>query len=441
SFNASIGFDRALYSEDIEGSIAHARMLAKQAIITAEDLAAIEDGLKRVKDEIERGEFVFKSADEDIHMAIETRLTELIGDAGKRLHTARSRNDQVALDFRLWCLRQDRNIIAQLKELVRTLLAIAGDHTQTLMPSFTHLQHAQPISLAYHLLAYCAMFMRDCERFESSVARNNLSPLGSAALAGTSHRIDRAMVAKELGFGGVTLNAMDSVSDRDYALELLFNASLAQMHLSRLCEELILWSSSEFCFIRLSDRFTTGSSIMPQKRNPDAAELIRGKTGRIYGDLFALLTVMKGLPLAYNKDLQEDKESVFDAVKALRDSLRIMNAMMSDPKTTFNVQNMQKASQIGHLSATDLADAAVKKGVPFRQAHHLARKAVALAERKGVDLSALNNDDLAQIDHRLGDLASCLDLFGSMNAKTSEGATAISAVLDQIAKIEKWLQS
>jgi argininosuccinate lyase len=416
-------------------------MLAAQGIIAAEDFAAIERGLTQIKGEIERGEFVFKIADEDIHMAIEARLTALIGEAGKRLHTARSRNDQVALDFRLWCLRRDKAIMAQLKALTGTLLKIAKDHTATLMPGFTHLQHAQPISLAFHLLAYCSMFMRDYERFANSVARNNLSPLGGAALAGTSHNIDRRAVASELGFDGVTLNAMDGVSDRDFALELLFNASLAQTHLSRLCEELILWSSSEFGFIRISDRFTTGSSIMPQKRNPDAAELIRGKTGRIYGDLIALLTTMKGLPLAYNKDLQEDKERVFDAVKTLSDCLNIMRAMMGDPNTKFNAEAMLKACKRGHLTATDLADAAVKKGVAFREAHHLARKAVALAEQKGVDLSELSGGDLAQIDARLGDLSAWLSPFESMNSRTSEGATGVNAARDQIAAIELWLAS
>ncbi|MDR2034312.1 MAG: argininosuccinate lyase [Helicobacteraceae bacterium] len=438
-FNASIGFDRALYKEDIEGSIAHAEMLQKQGIIDANDLQAIRSGLEQIKGEIERGEFEFKIADEDIHMAIETRLTALIGDAGKRLHTARSRNDQVALDFRLWTLRQNAAINALLIKLVKTALTIAKDHTKTLIPGYTHLQHAQPISLAHHLLAYCAMFMRDFERFDSSYVRNNFSPLGSAALAGTPHNIDRAAAAKALGFERATLNAADSVSDRDFALEILFNASVAQTHLSRLCEELIIWSSSEFGFIRISDRFTTGSSIMPQKRNPDAAELIRGKTGRIFGDLIGLLTVMKGLPLAYNKDLQEDKEGVFDAVKTLKDSLKITIEMIGDKETKFNVNNMRAACQKGHLTATDLADAATRKGIAFREAHHLARKVVALADQKGLDLSELNAADLAQIDERLSDLAPSLDLFASMNARKSEGGTAQSAVLEQIQKVENWL--
>jgi argininosuccinate lyase len=440
-FNASIGFDRILYKEDVEGSIAHARSLAAQAIIGAEDFEAIERGLRRIKEEIESGAFEFKTSDEDVHMAIETRLTALIGEAGKRLHTARSRNDQVALDFRLWTLRQNAAIGALLSKLIAVFVAKAKAHTKTLMPGYTHLQRAQPITLAFHLLAHCASFMRDFERFENSRKRNNLSPLGSAALAGTPHAIDRQAVARDLGFDGVTLNAMDSVSDRDFALELLFNASVAQAHLSRFCEELILWSSSEFGFIRISDRFTTGSSIMPQKRNPDAAELIRAKTGRIYGDLIALLTVIKGLPLAYDKDLQEDKEGVFDAVKTLSDSLAIMIAMIDDPDTTFNVEAMRNACKKGHLTATDLADAAVKKGVAFREAHHLARKATAFADEKGVDLSDLGAEDLAQVDPRLRDLTAALDPNASMNARKSEGGTAIDAVEAQIAKIESWLEN
>ncbi|MDR2153146.1 MAG: argininosuccinate lyase [Helicobacteraceae bacterium] len=440
-FNASIDVDRALYREDIEGSIAHARMLAAQGIIADDDFKAIARGLEQIKGEIERGEFEFRVCDEDIHMALEKRLTELIGEAGKRLHTARSRNDQVALDFRLWCMRQNRAMALLLVKLIKTLLAIAKAHTQTLMPGFTHLQHAQPISLAYHLLAYIAMFIRDFERFESSRKRCNISPLGGAALAGTPHDIDRQATAKELGFDGVTLNAMDGVSDRDFALEALFNASLAQTHLSRFCEELILWSSSEFGFVKISDRFTTGSSIMPQKRNPDAAELIRGKTGRIYGDLIALFTTMKALPLAYNKDLQEDKQSVFDALKTLGDSLAIFTEMIGDKETKFNAEAMLKACKRGHLTATDLADAAVKKGVAFRDAHHLARKAVALADQKGVDLSDLTSADLAQIDGRLAVLVFALDVFASMNARTSEGGTATSAVEAQIAKVEALLKT
>ncbi|MDR3162934.1 MAG: argininosuccinate lyase [Helicobacteraceae bacterium] len=441
AFNASIGFDRALFREDIAGSIAHSRMLVKQGIISGEDAAAIENGLRQIEGEIEGGEFVFASEDEDIHMAIERRLTALIGEAGKRLHTARSRNDQVALDFRLWCVRQDRHLADLIAELVSALYGIALKHTETLMPGMTHLQHAQPISLAYHLLAYMAMLMRDHSRLLESAKRANLSPLGSAALAGTPHPIDRAFVADELGFDGVTLNGLDSVSDRDFALELLFNTAMAMMHLSRFCEELVLWSSAEFRFVRIGDRFTTGSSIMPQKRNPDAAELIRGKTGRVYGGLMGLLTVMKGMPLAYNKDMQEDKEGVFDAVKTLSDSLTILADMLQDEGTVFNREAMRAACERGHLSATDLADAAVKKGVPFREAHHLSRKATALADQKGVDLSMLKAEDLALIDPRLGELVGALSLEASMNARVSAGGTAKRAVLEQLSFVENWIKS
>ncbi|MDR0746952.1 MAG: argininosuccinate lyase [Helicobacteraceae bacterium] len=440
-FNASIGFDRVLFREDIAGSIAHARMLAKQGIIGKEDAAAIESGLRRIEGEIERGEFVFAAEDEDIHMAVERRLTALIGEAGKRLHTARSRNDQVALDFRLWCVRQGRHLADLVAGLVSALHETALKHTETLMPGMTHLQHAQPISLAYYLLAYMSMLVRDHDRLMGSAKRANLSPLGSAALAGTPHPIDRAFVAAELGFDGVTLNGLDSVSDRDFALELLFNAAAAMMHLSRFCEELVLWSSAEFRFVRIADRFTTGSSIMPQKRNPDAAELIRGKTGRVYGSLMGLLTVMKGTPLAYNKDMQEDKEGVFDAVKTLSDSLTILTAMLQDEGTVFDREVMRAACARGHLSATDLADAAAQKGVPFREAHHLARRAASLADQKGIDLSMLKAEDLALIDPRLEGLTDALSLEASMNARVSAGGTAKSAVLDQLSFIEGWIKS
>ncbi|GHV04118.1 argininosuccinate lyase [Campylobacterota bacterium] len=440
AFNASIGFDRAMYREDIAGSIAHANMLAKQEIISGADRDTIVRGLKQIEGEIERGEFVFSVSDEDIHMAIETRLTAIAGDAGKRLHTARSRNDQVALDFRLWSLGEYKRLADLTARLVAVLHDLAAQHTETIMPGMTHLQHAQPISLAYHLLAYAAMLMRDHDRFTASRDRANLSPLGSAALAGTSHPIDRWQVANELGFDGVTMNALDSVSDRDFALELLFDAALTMTHLSRLCEELILWSSAEFRFVRISDRFTTGSSIMPQKRNPDVAELIRGKTGRVYGDLVGLLTVLKGLPLAYNKDMQEDKEGVFDAVKTTADSLTILAAMLGDERTAFDKDAMKRACERGHLTATDLADAAVKKGIAFREAHHIARIATAYADKKGVDLSKLTAADLASIDERIGDLAGALDLAASMNTRTSEGGTAAVAVRAQLEIVKVWLE-
>jgi argininosuccinate lyase len=323
-FNASIMFDRKLYREDIEGSIAHATMLTKQGILTDEELSQIKNGLAQVLQEIESGEFEWKISDEDLHMGIEKRLTALIGDAGKKLHTARSRNDQVAVDFRRYVLRKNLEIVDALKLLMQEILVVASKHTETILPGMTHLQHAQPINFGFHLCAYLAMFKRDIERFESSHKRNNVSPLGCAALAGTPHNIDRAYTAELLGFEDVSINCLDTVSDRDFALEILFNISTMMMHISRLSEELIMWSSYEFRFVELSDEYSTGSSIMPQKKNPDVPELLRGKTGRVYGSLMGLLTVMKGLPLAYNKDTQEDKEGVFDAVETAEISLLIL---------------------------------------------------------------------------------------------------------------------
>ena len=317
-FNASIMYDRKLYREDIEGSIAHATMLKEQGILTDDELAQILSGLNQIKDEIESGKFEWKISDEDLHMGIEKRLTALIGDAGKKLHTARSRNDQVAVDFRRFVLRKNLEIIDLVKLLMSEILVVAKKHTDTILPGMTHLQHAQPINFGFHLGAYLSMFKRDVERFESSYNRNNISPLGCAALAGTPHNIDRELSAKLLGFDSVSVNCLDTVSDRDFALEILFNISTMMMHISRLSEELVMWSSYEFGFIELSDEYSTGSSIMPQKKNPDVPELLRGKTGRVYGSLMGLLTVMKGLPLAYNKDTQEDKEGVLMPLRQLK---------------------------------------------------------------------------------------------------------------------------
>ncbi|MEA2091482.1 MAG: argininosuccinate lyase, partial [Campylobacterota bacterium] len=310
-FNASIMYDRKLYKEDIEGSLAHAAMLAKQEILTTDELRQIRDGLNQVMREIESGEFEWNISDEDLHMGIEKRLTSIIGNAGKKLHTARSRNDQVAVDFRRWVLKRNLEIVDALKLLMKEILVVADKHTETLIPGMTHLQHAQPTNFGFHLGAYLSMFKRDIVRFKDSYKRNNVSPLGCAALAGTPHNIDRDMTAELLGFDSVSLNCLDTVSDRDFALEILFNISTMMMHISRLSEELVMWSSYEFGFVELSDEYSTGSSIMPQKKNPDVPELLRGKTGRVYGSLMGLLTVMKGLPLAYNKDTQEDKEGVF----------------------------------------------------------------------------------------------------------------------------------
>ena len=440
-FNASIGFDRALWQEDIAGSKAHARMLGACGILKPDESEKIVAGLDTVFEEIKSGKFEFKTADEDIHMAVEKRLSELIGsDLGGRLHTARSRNDQVALDFRLYVLKSGAQVAEKTRELVAALRDIASKHADTLMPGYTHLQHAQPVSLAYHLLAYAFMFRRDYERFASSRERNNLCPLGSAALAGTPHPINRESVAQQLGFAGVTPNAMDSVSDRDFALEILFNVSVLMTHASRLCEELILWSSQEFGFVTISDAYSTGSSIMPQKKNPDVAELIRGKTGRVNGNLVALLTVMKGLPLAYNKDMQEDKEGVFDSIATALASLEILKQMLKTAK--FNEQNMLAMTRRGHLTATDLADYLVReKNVPFRRAHFITGKAVAYAENLGLDLSELDAQQLASVDESLdAGAVKFLDLNASKEARKSQGGTANESVAAQIEILNEWLK-
>ncbi len=438
--NNSLPFDKILYREDIEGSIAHAYMLSEQSIISKDDYEKIKRGLLEIYQEIEDGVLKLDSDDEDIHMAIESRLTEKIGSAGKRLHTARSRNDQVALDFRLYVQRNTKLIASLLLKNISTLLKIAKDSSDILLPGMTHLQHAQPINFGYHLMAYVSMFKRDYERFISSYQRNNYSPIGCAALAGTPHPIDRAITAQRLGFTAPTLNCLDTVSDRDFALEILFNISTMFVHISRLCEEIILWSSSEFKFITLSDRHSTGSSIMPQKKNPDIPELLRAKTGRVNGNLIALLTVMKGLPLAYNKDMQEDKEGVFDSVKTATLSLKVLEEMISEMK--INKENMEKACMVGHLTATDLADYLVKEeGIPFRDAYHITGNIVNFAESRGVDISELSLDELQSIDSRIGSkVVQLLDNRVSMNVRDSEGGTSERRTLEQIDKIEKWLK-
>nr|WP_321435128.1 argininosuccinate lyase [uncultured Campylobacter sp.] len=439
-FNASIFFDKELFKEDIAGSKAHAKMLGECGILDANDVAKIRAGLDQVLGEIERGEFTFSVSQEDIHMAVEGRLSQIIGkELGGRLHTARSRNDQVALDFRAYCQNRTKELASLVRELIAVLASIASEHKDTLMPGFTHLQHAQPISLAFHLLAYAFAFKRDYERLLSSYERNNLSPLGSAALAGTPYPTRRELVASELGFSDITPNAMDSVSDRDFALELLFNISLIFTHASRLCEELILWSSQEFGYISISDAFSTGSSIMPQKKNPDVAELIRGKTGRVYGNLIALLTVMKGLPMAYNKDMQEDKEGVFDSVRTASTSLVILREMLKT--TTWRKENMLKACKMGHLSATDLADYLVSAyNEPFRLAHNITGRLVALAESRGKDLSELSLEELKSVDSRFDERAlSALSLEASKEARKSSGGTSNESVEKQLVLINDFL--
>ncbi len=437
--NNSLPFDKLLYKEDIQGSLAHAFMLSHQGIISKDDYVLIERGLKEILKEIEEGKFSLDRDDEDIHMAIEGYLTTKIGDAGKRLHTARSRNDQVALDFRLYVQRNSLTIAKLLLENIQTLINIAQENRATLLPGMTHLQHAQPINFGYHMMAYASMFKRDHERFMSSYDRNNYSPIGCAALAGTPHPIDRDITASKLGFREPTLNCLDTVSDRDFALEILFNISTMMMHISRLSEELILWSSSEFRWITLDDRHATGSSIMPQKKNPDIPELLRGKTGRVNGNLVGLLTVMKGLPLAYNKDMQEDKEGVFDSVKTATLSLKVLTEMMELLKV--NKENMARACMVGHLSATDLADYLVKKiGMPFRDAYHIVGNVVNLAEENGVDISQLALEQLQSIEPRIDiDVLDVLDNNTSMNARTSKGGTATVRVLEQIEAMREWV--
>jgi len=372
-------------------------------------------------------------------MGIEKRLTAIIGDAGKKLHTARSRNDQVAVDFRRYVIRKNSEIVEALKLLMNEVIVVADKHTETLIPGMTHLQHAQPINFAFHLGAYLSMFKRDIERFESSAERNNISPLGCAALAGTPHNVDRGMTADLLGFDSVSVNCLDTVSDRDFALEILFNISTMMMHISRLSEELVMWSSYEFGFVELSDEYSTGSSIMPQKKNPDVPELLRGKTGRVYGSLMGLLTVMKGLPLAYNKDTQEDKEGVFDSIETAEISLEILKEAIK----TMEVKdyNMESACAIGHLSATDLADYLVEKcDIPFREAHFITGRAVAKGEELKVDLSKMDFKYLKEIDARIDeDVMKYLGLRHSMNARTSEGGTATTRTLEQLKYFKNYL--
>lgn len=422
--NASIRFDKYLYRQDIAGSIAHARMLAKQKIISSKDAKAIVSGLEKIYREIESGNFKFSEELEDIHMNIEAALKKKVGDAAGRLHTARSRNDQVATSFRLY-VRDAVDVTEQaLKALQLALVKRAEEHTDSIMPGFTHLQTAQPVTLGHHLLAYVEMFGRDRERLWDARDRMNECPLGAAALAGTSFPIDRQVTAEELGFERVTANSLDSVSDRDFALEYMAASSITAVHLSRLAEEMVNWSSAQFGFIRFSDRFSTGSSIMPQKRNPDAAELVRGKTGRINGNLVALLTTMKGLPLAYNKDMQEDKEPLFDTAENLLICLQAMCGMVED--FTADTKRMEQAARSGYSTATDLADWLVRElKIPFRDAHHITAKIVAVAAKKGVQLDALSLADMQKVEKRITRAAlDVLSVHDSVKSRTSLGGTA-----------------
>lgn len=434
AINASIGFDQRLYAQDIAGSRAHAAMLAAQGIISDSDAAAIGEGLLTVLSEIEGGKFTFSTALEDIHLNVESRLTEIVGEAGKRLHTGRSRNDQVAVDFRLWVRDQCDAAIAGLTELMRAFLAQAEAGADWVMPGFTHLQTAQPVTWGHHMLAYVEMFARDRSRFEDARKRMNECPLGAAALAGTSFPIDRHATAKALGFDRPTANSLDSVSDRDFALEFLAGSSICAMHLSRFAEELVIWSSAQFRFVRLSDKWTTGSSIMPQKKNPDAAELLRAKLGRILGATVALFTIMKGLALTYSKDMQEDKEQTFDAADTLMLGLAAMTGMVSD--MTANRDVLRTAAASGFSTATDLADWLVRRlGLPFRDAHHVTGTLVAMAEKAGIDLPDLS---LAQMQGvHAGITAEVFEVLGvdnSVRSRMSYGGTSPVRVAEQVAR-------
>lgn len=426
-FTASVGFDQRFANQDIAGSIAHATMLAKAGIITEADKDQIVSGLTQIKQEIADGKFVWSVALEDVHMNVESRLTAIIGDVGKKLHTGRSRNDQVATDIRLYLRDQTDIILGLLKRLQTGLLDLASQHTDTIMPGFTHLQTAQPVSFGHHVMAWFEMLMRDSERLIDGRKRINQMPLGAAALAGTTYPIEREFTAQLLGFEGICQNSLDAVSDRDFAIEFASSASLLMMHLSRMSEEIILWMSAQFGFVVVPDRFCTGSSIMPQKKNPDVPELVRGKAARVFGDMITLLTLMKNQPLAYNKDNQEDKEPLFDVVDTLTGSLLAFADML--PNLIPNKENMRAATMKGYATATDLADYLVRKGLAFRDAHEVVGKAVALGVQKGVDLSELSLDELQGFSDLIGeDVFEYLTLEGSLNARNHIGGTAPNQV-------------
>jgi argininosuccinate lyase len=430
-YTSSVAFDQRLWKADIAGSLAHAEMLAAQGIVGDDDLAAIRRGMAQITEEIESGRFEWKLDLEDVHLNIEARLTQLVGDAGKRLHTGRSRNDQVATDVRLWLREEIDTLAPLLRQMQVALLAVAEENVETILPGFTHMQVAQPVSFAHHLLAYVEMFARDEERLADVRKRVNRLPLGAAALAGTSYPLDRERVAAALGFDGVCQNSLDAVSDRDFAIEFAAFASLSMMHVSRLAEEIVLWMSQNFGFIDLADRYCTGSSIMPQKRNPDVAELARGKSGRVVGHLMGLLTLMKGQPLTYNKDNQEDKEPLFDSVDTLRDTLRIMAEMVGGIRVKKDA--MERAALKGYATATDLADYLAKKGLPFRDAHEVVAHAVKSAIALGVDLSELPLESLQAFHPSIeSDVFEVLTLRGSLNARNVLGGTAPVQVRRQI---------
>ncbi len=438
-FNSSIKFDYKLYKEDIAGSIAHAKMLAKQNIIQKEDEEKIIFGLNSILKDIENGNLEFDPNAEDIHMFVELELTRRIGNSGKKLHTARSRNDQVALDIRMYLKKQNLEIIKKLKKLVNTLIVKAKENTETIMPGYTHMQRAQPITFAHHLMAYAEMFKRDVERLNETYNRTDICPIGSCALAGTTYNLDREFEAKELGFSKISANSLDGVSDRDFIVELLSDISIIMMHLSRISEEIILWSSWEFKFIELDDSFSTGSSIMPQKKNPDITELIRGKTGRVYGNLMAMLTVMKGTPLAYNKDMQEDKELIFDAIDTVNLSLSTINPLIE----TMNVlkDNMKSAAEKGFINATDCADYLVGKGIPFRDAYKIVGNIVKYCIQNNTTLERLDIKTYKEFnDCFKEDIYNAVDLINCVNKRNVIGGPAKNQIEFQIAEFEKWLK-
>ena len=438
-FNSSISFDCRMYKQDIEGSIAHAAMLGAKGIISAKDAQTLIEALGGIAADLASGALEFDPDCEDIHMFVEQVLTERIGDVGKKLHTARSRNDQVALDLRMYLREETGEIIGHIKSLISAICAQAEEHKASIMPGYTHLQRAQPITFGHHLMAYAMMLLRDLDRLKDASARMNISPIGCCALAGTTYDTDRYMEAQQLGFDGIALNSLDGVSDRDFCLELLSAYSILMMHLSRFSEEIILWSSWEFKFVELSDAYTTGSSIMPQKKNPDMAELIRGKTGRVYGDLMALLTTLKGLPLAYNKDMQEDKEGIFDAVDTVKMCLKVMAPMIAT--MSVSTDNMKKAAQKGFINATDLADYLVKKGLPFRSAYKLSGQLVAKCIAEGKVLEELSLEEYKSFSKLFGeDLYADIDLMACVEKRISEGGTSVKSVEKQLEYVKECLE-
>ena len=437
-FGASLPIDKALYAQDIVGSKAHARMLGEQGVISKDDVALIERGLDNIKDRIEAGNFPFDINDEDIHMSIEKALIQDIGEAGARLHTGRSRNDQVITDTRLFAKKRCGDLMRANLALRHELVKQAEKNFDVILPGYTHMQHAQPVLLSHHLLAYAWMLSRDFTRLVAARDAADVNPLGSAALAGTTYPLNRRMTADELGFSSVTQNSLDAVSDRDFLLDLLYACTVSSIHLSRLAEEIVLWSTTEFGFITLSDAFSTGSSIMPQKKNPDFAELVRGKTGRVVGDLVALLMTLKSLPLAYNKDLQEDKEGAIDAAATLEDCMNCMSGMISTMKV--NEDAMATQAKKGYLAATDVADYLAKKGLPFRRAHEIVGHLVLLCDQRGCDLEDLTLDDFkAESDLFESDIVNCLSLRDIANARLTEGGTGHDAVAAQLSKVKEIL--